>query len=75
MLLTKYQGSRPCGFRKEDFFHGSTYMSICKAFDHWGGAIFGPGDKLNKLGRSLLGNATYQGSRTYGFRQYAYVNM
>ena len=20
MLLTKYQGSRPCGFRQEDFF-------------------------------------------------------
>ena len=21
MLRTKYQGSRPCGFRQEDFFH------------------------------------------------------
>ena len=20
-LFTKYQGSRPCGFREEDFFH------------------------------------------------------
>ena len=28
MLLTKYQGSRPCGFREEDFF----MFSLIKAY-------------------------------------------
>ena len=41
MLHTKYQGSRPCGFR-QDFFC-FPYISLCKTFDTLGGgAIFGP---------------------------------
>ena len=31
MLHTKYQGSRPCGFRQEDFlsFHLENHFSLC----------------------------------------------
>ena len=42
MLQTKYHGSRPNGFRQEDFFHVSPYLSLCKACDPRGGATFGP---------------------------------
>ena len=42
MLHTKYQGSRPCGFRQEDFVHVAPYISLCKTCDPRGGAIFGP---------------------------------
>ena len=42
MLHTKYQGSRPCGFRQGDFFHVSPYKSLCKTCDPRGQAIFGP---------------------------------
>ena len=28
MLHTKYQGSRPCGFRQEDLFHVSLYKHV-----------------------------------------------
>ena len=42
MLHTKYQGSRPCGFRQEDFFHVSPYIIFCKAYDPRGRTIFGP---------------------------------
>ena len=38
MLHTKYQGSMPCGFRQEDVFHGSPYISLYKTCD----PIFGP---------------------------------
>ena len=41
MLHTKYHGSRPYGFRQEEFFHVSPYLSLCKACDPPGGAIFG----------------------------------
>ena len=50
MLHTKYQGSRPCGFRQEDFFEG-------------GGHFWPQGYNLNKLGRSPLSDATYQISK------------
>ena len=42
MLHTKHQGSRPYGFRQEDF---STFslLSLCKTCDPRGRAIFGPG--------------------------------
>ena len=33
MLHTKYQGSRPFGFRLEDFFMVPLYVSLCKTFD------------------------------------------
>ena len=36
MLYTKYQGSRPCGFRQEDFSR-FPYISLCKICDPGGG--------------------------------------
>ena len=60
MLHTKYQGSRPCGFRQEFFFHLSPYISLCKTCDLRQGHFWPPGHNLNKLGRSPLGDATYQ---------------
>ena len=51
MLYTKYQGSRPYGFRQEDFFNG-----LCKQLN----VTPGPqGHNLNKLGSGSLGDATY----------------
>ena len=41
MLHTKYQGSRPSGFRLEDFFM-FPYISLCKTCDPRVGAIYGP---------------------------------
>ena len=50
-LHTKYQGSRPCGFRQDNLFTFSLYkvskgakirVSLCKTFDPWCGAMFGP---------------------------------
>ena len=32
MLHTKYEGSRPCGFRQEEFFMFSIY-NLCKTCD------------------------------------------
>ena len=60
VLRTKYQCSRTKSFRQEDFLM-FPYISLCKTCDSWGGDIFGPrGIILNKLGRGLLGDATYQ---------------
>ena len=60
MILQTNQGSRPCGFRHE-VFSRFPYKSQCKTFDPQGEDIFAPrGDNLNKLGRSPLGDATYQ---------------
>ena len=54
MLHTKYQGSRPWGFRQDFFTFPS--ISLCKTLDLRGGAIFWPqGYYLNKLGRGPLG--------------------
>ena len=36
---TKYQGSRHCGFRQEDFFHIFPIISTCKTYDPRGRAI------------------------------------
>ena len=72
MLHTKYQGSRPYGFRQEDFFHVFPYIGLCKTSDHrgggggggGGGGQFWPqGHNLNKLGKGPLGDASYQISR------------
>ena len=41
MLHTKYQGSRPHGFRQEDVFCIFLYINLCKTCDPWGGAIIG----------------------------------
>ena len=72
MLHTKYQGSRPCGFRHEVFLH-LPYRSLSKIFDPREGDVkhltpgaetFWPkGYNLSKLGRGPLGDATYQISR------------
>ena len=43
MLHTKYQVYRPCGFKQEDFFYVSPYISLCKECDPRGGAIFAQG--------------------------------
>ena len=69
MLHTKYQGTRPYGFRQQDFFYAFPYISLCKTCDSQGQGNFCPeGGNLNKLGRGPLGDATYQSSRPYGFR-------
>ena len=60
MLHTKYQGSRPYGFRLEDFFMFSLDISLCKTCDPGGGPFWPQGYILNKLGRGSLGNASYQ---------------
>ena len=62
-LHTKYQGSGPCGFRQEYFFHISPYISLCKTCDPGAGPFWPQGLNLNKLGRGPLGDATYQISR------------
>ena len=38
---TKYQCSRPCSFRQEDFSCLS-YISLCKTLDSQGGVMFAP---------------------------------
>ena len=63
MPHTKYQGSRPYGFRQEDFFH---VFSISAYVNHVtaGAGQFWPQEyNFNKLGRSLLGDVSYQISR------------
>ena len=65
MLLTKYQGPMPCGFRQEDFFM-IPYISLYVKYGTIGAGHFWPqGHTLNKLGRGSLGDVTYQ-NRTMG---------
>ena len=47
----KYQSSRPCGFRQEDFFHVSPYINLCKQGVLRSGHFWPQGHNLNKLGR------------------------
>ena len=71
MLHTKYQGSRPYGFRQEDFFMFLP-ISLCKACDHRGGVIFQPrGLILTNLVvvYQIMLHTKYQCSRPCGFRQ------
>ena len=56
MLHTKYQGSKPYGFRQKVFFM-FFLISIYKTCDRWGGAILDQGHNLNVLGRGPLGEA------------------
>ena len=51
MLHTKYQGSRPSGFRQEDFFILLNNVTP------------GAGRNFNKCGKGLQGDATYHISR------------
>ena len=72
MLHIKYQCSRPCGFRQEDFFHAFHHISLCKTCDPQGGAIFGLRGmiwtSLVEVNHVML-HTKYQDSRPYGFRQ------
>ena len=69
MLHINYQGSRIYGFRQENVSMFSLYVfpiyqSLCKTCDPQGrGNFWLHGDKLNKLSRSLQGDAKYQISR------------
>ena len=62
MLQTKYQESRPCGYKQEGFLC-FPYISLCKTCDPRGGPIFAKGHNLKKLGRGPLDDAIYQISR------------
>ena len=65
MLHTKYQGSRPCDFRQEDFFMFS-YLAYVDYVTPWGRAIFGPrGHNLVNLivVHEVMLHTKYQGSR------------
>ena len=72
MLHTKYQDSRPNGFRQE-YFSCFSYISLCKACGPRAGPLSAPDHNLYKLGRVLLGDVTCQISRLYsmpcGLRQ------
>ena len=59
MLHTKYQGSRPCGFRQEDF-QVFPYISLCKTCNSR--IVFGLRGiiRTNLEGRGPLGDATYK---------------
>ena len=48
MLQTKYQGSRPCGFRQEDCFM-FPYISLCKTCDPRTGPFWSQRHNLNNL--------------------------
>ena len=60
MLHTKYQGSKPYGFRQEDFFYVFLIQAYAKHVTPGAGQFWPQGYNLNKLGRGLLGDATYQ---------------
>ena len=82
-LHAKYQGSTLCGFKREDFFHVSPYKSLCKHVTSGRDHFWPPGYNLNKLGRGLLGDATYQISRLYAlwfqtrrfFQYFPYISL
>ena len=50
-------------FQTRRFFHVFPKIGLCKKCDPGAGHIWPPGYNLNKLGRSLLGDATYQISK------------
>ena len=60
IIHTKHQTSRLCGFR-EDFLRFSYYKftAVCKTDKPQAGLFLAQGQYLNKLGRGLLGDATY----------------
>ena len=63
MLYTKYQGSRPCGVRQDDFFMVLPIYAYVKHVTPGVGPFWPKGHILKKLGGSPLGDATYQISR------------
>ena len=60
MLHTKYQYSRPYGFRQEDFFMFFTIQAYVKRVTLGWGHFWPQVHNLNKLGRGPPGDATYQ---------------
>ena len=59
MLHIKFQASNPSGSEKEDFL---IFFYVFLRFEPripWQGAILVPGTSLNKIGKGLLGNASY----------------
>ena len=60
MLHTKYQGYR---FMTRIFYHVFPIYAYVKYVTLGPGHYWPQGDNLNKLGRGLLGHATYQISR------------
>ena len=71
LLRSKYQGSRPCGFRQEDFFMFLPILVYVKHVTPGRGHFWPTGHNLNILVRGPQGDATYQTSklRPYGFRR------
>ena len=63
MLHTKYQGSRPCGFRQEDRFMFLPILVYVKHVTPRQGHFWPQGHNLNELGRGPQGDATYQISK------------
>ena len=63
MLHTKYQGSRPCGFRQEDFFMFLHILDYVKHVTPSWSQFWPQGHNLIKIGRGLQGDATYQISK------------
>ena len=63
MLHTKYQGSKPCIFRQEDFFMFLPIKAYVKPMTQRRCHFVPHGYNLNKLGRGLLDDTTYQKSR------------
>ena len=62
VLFTKYHGSRPCSFRREDLFMFSLYK-LCKICDPEAGSVWLQEHNSNKNGMSPLGDAIDQISR------------
>ena len=62
MLHNKYQGSKPNGLR-QDFFMFFLIQAYAKHVTPGAGQFWPKGYNLNKLGRGLLGDDTYQISR------------
>ena len=60
MLHTKYQGSNLYLFRQEDFFHVLPILAYVKHVSPGVGQFWPRGYNLNKLGRDLLGDVSYQ---------------
>ena len=65
MLHTKYQCSRPCGFRQEEcfmFYH----ISLCKTYDTGRVHFWPQGHDLSKLGRGPRGDGYISNIKTLG---------
>ena len=63
MLHTKYQGSRPCGFRQEDFFMFLPILVYVKYVTPGAGSFLAHGASFKQLVRCPQGDATYQISK------------